>query len=66
MTAEEAEWITAEEMAKSAGIPAKTFREALRAEKLPWHNHYDRWKVQRNGEEHKDMQRVLEKLTKLK
>ena len=54
--------ITAIEMAKNAGVDSKAFRQALRKEQLPWHQHNSRWAVPKDGPEHADMQRVLRSL----
>jgi hypothetical protein len=56
--------ITAAEMAREVEIDPKRFRDALRKEKLPWHEHpYMRRTAARNSREHADMRRVLSKLT---
>jgi len=51
--------VTAIEMAKGAGIDPKAFRLALRAAKLHWHTHNDRWIVDRDSPRHSDMKAVL-------
>lgn len=56
-------YITAVEMARSAGIDPKTFRRALRAEAFPWHGHNERWTVPVGSPQHNDMLRVLRSLT---
>jgi hypothetical protein len=38
--------MTAEEMAKQAGVDPRIFRQALREEKFPWHGYYERWTVE--------------------
>lgn len=53
----------AEEMAKAAGVDAKTFRQALRDAKLSWHNHYDRWTVEVGSDKHADMERILREIS---
>jgi hypothetical protein len=53
----------AEEMAKAAGVDAKTFRQALRDAKLSWHDHYDRWTVEVGSKEHAEMERVLKEIS---
>jgi hypothetical protein len=49
-------------MAKEAGMDPKKFRQALRNESFPWHQHNDRWTVEQASDEHKAMQKVLRKL----
>jgi hypothetical protein len=39
-------------MAKQAGIDPKSFRKALRDERLSWHNRNDRWTVDVGSEQH--------------
>lgn len=56
--------VTAIKLARAAGIDPKRFRQALRAERLPWHQHYERWVVLEGSVEHSDMLRVLSELTK--
>lgn len=51
--------ITAVEMAKNAGVSAKLFRRALRAENFGWHHYYARWTVARDGREFQQMRMVL-------
>ncbi len=51
--------VTADEMARAAGISSKTFRHCLRQRNLRWHRHYDRWTVWRGSNQHRDMQAVL-------
>ena len=55
---------SAVDMAKQAGIDPKSFRKALRDERLSWHNHNDRWTVEIGSEQHMVMERVLRKLSK--
>jgi hypothetical protein len=55
---------TAVEMAKKAGVDPKTFRQALRDAKFPWHHHNDRWTVELGRERHAAMKKVLEKLSR--
>lgn len=56
--------VTAAEMAREAGITPKRFRDALRKETLPWHDHsYMRWTVTNGSCEHTDMRRILSNLT---
>ena len=55
---------TAVEMAKKAGVDAKTFRQALRTENFPWHQHNDRWTVEIGSKHHVEMQKVLEKISR--
>jgi hypothetical protein len=50
-------------MAKEADIDPKGFRQALRDERFHWHEHNDRWTVERGSEEHRAMQLVLRKLS---
>jgi hypothetical protein len=54
--------VTAIVMAREAGVSAKALRQALRVEKLPWHEHNARWTVVRDSAEHRDMSTVLERL----
>jgi hypothetical protein len=56
--------ITAEEMAKEAGVNPKVFRAALRKEKFRWHIHNAPWCVREGSSEHRDMLRVLNGLNK--
>jgi hypothetical protein len=52
--------VTAVEMAREAGISAKSFRAALREAGFSWHEHpYKRWAVVPDSPEHEDMRRVL-------
>jgi hypothetical protein len=51
-------------MAKQAGIDPKSFRKALRDERLSWHNRNDRWTVDVGSLQHMAMERVLRKLSK--
>ncbi len=55
--------VTAPDMARNAGIDPKKFRQALRDAELAWHKHGGRWKVFCDSPEHKDMLRVLNRLT---
>ncbi len=57
------DWVTAEEMAKDAKIDPKRFRDALRKARFEWHDHYDRWTVQRDSPQHEAMLRVLRQLS---
>lgn len=52
------------EMAHAVGISPKRFRSALRREKLPWHQHNDRWTVETGSAEHEAMKRVLLRLSR--
>ena len=54
---------TAVEMAKTQGIDPKRFRAALRNAGLGWHSHNGRWEVSIGSPEHRDMERVMFKLT---
>jgi hypothetical protein len=54
---------SAAEMARRAGVDPKAFRQALRDENLPWHRHNDSWTVFVGSPKHRDMQRVLARLT---
>lgn len=54
---------TAAEMAKKAEIDPKRFRQALRDQNFPWHQHNERWTVELGSNEHKAMQQVLNKLS---
>jgi hypothetical protein len=49
-------------MAMEAKIDPKRFRQALRDERFRWHEHNDRWTVERESDKHKVMQQVLRKL----
>jgi hypothetical protein len=51
--------ITAEEMARDAGIDAKLFRSELRKADFSWHQHNERWEVLRGSPEHQAMKAVL-------
>jgi hypothetical protein len=52
--------VTAIEMAREAGISAKSFRSALREAGFSWHDHpYKRWAVVLDSPEHEDLRRVL-------
>lgn len=55
---------TAVEMAKKAGIDPKRFRQALRNENLPGHQHNEKWTVEIGKERHADMKKVLEKISR--
>jgi hypothetical protein len=55
---------TAVEMAKSAGINSKVFRQALREKKFPWHVHNDYWTVEVGSGRHSAMERVLKDVTR--
>jgi hypothetical protein len=50
-------------MAKKAEIDPKRFRQALRDQNFPWHQHNERWTVELGSNEHKAMQQVLNKLS---
>jgi len=54
--------ITAEEMAKQAGVDPKRLRQALREKNFPWHTHNDRWTVEFGSERHQEMELVLREL----
>jgi isoleucyl-tRNA synthetase len=54
--------VTAIEMAGEAHIDPKKFREALRDKKPEWHDLFDRWTVDINSREYKDMLDVLNEL----
>jgi hypothetical protein len=54
---------SAAEIARRAGVDPKAFRQALRDENLPWHRHNDSWTVFVGSPKHRDMQRVLARLT---
>jgi len=54
------------DMAKKAGIEPKKFRDALRKEKLIWHQHNDRWTVEIGSAEHAAMESVLRKDIRLR
>jgi len=51
--------VTAEEMAKDAGIDGKLFRSELRKADFSWHQHNERWEVTRGSPEHEAMKAVL-------
>jgi hypothetical protein len=55
---------TAVEMAKKAGVDPQTFRQALRNENFPWHNHNDRWTVEIGSEHYTAMKKVLEQMSR--
>jgi len=50
-------------MANKAGISPTSFRQALRKANFTWHTEpYERWTVDIDSREHKDMQSVLKQL----
>lgn len=53
---------TANDMATSADIDPKAFRNALRDAKLPWHKPNEDWTITRDSPQYKDMERVLYEL----
>ena len=57
-----AQLITAKQMAESANISPKRFREALRQAGLNWHLPYARWTVEVGTDEHRQMTKVLDQL----
>ena len=58
--------ITANEMARKAQVHPKLFREVLLDENFEWHIRNTRWTVETGGEEHRAMQRVLNKISTLR
>lgn len=55
----EVTWVSATDMARSAGVESKALRAALRSAAFPWHSHFERWTVPSGGIEHRQMQDVL-------
>lgn len=55
---------TAAEMARTVGVDPKTFRQALRDAKFPWHRHNDNWSVEIDSPEHSSMRTVMVTLLK--
>lgn len=53
---------SAAEMARQYDIAPKSFRQALRAENLSWHEWNARWNPPDGSPEHDDMIRVAERL----
>ena len=53
------ETVTAEDMARKAGVSAKVFRGALRREPGIAHAHYERWTTEAGSQEHHKWQAVL-------
>lgn len=51
--------ITAIDIARSAGVDPKAYRQALRDADFPWHHHNERWTVEIDSPEHEAMRRVL-------
>ncbi|WP_262030719.1 hypothetical protein [Microvirga sp. Mcv34] len=54
--------ITAQEMAKEAGVDPKLFRAELRDSRFHWHQHNDRWEVVYGSSEHNEMKAVLDQI----
>jgi hypothetical protein len=56
--------VTAQEMAKEAGVDPKLFRAELREAGFSWHQHNDRWEVVHGSPEHDEMKAVLDRIVK--
>jgi hypothetical protein len=54
--------ITAQDMAKEAGVDPKLFRAELREARFSWHQHNDRWEVVYGSSEHNEMKALLDRI----
>ena len=54
---------SAADMARQYSLDPRKFRNALRKEKFPWHDHYARWNPPDRSDEYWDMIRVAERLS---
>ena len=54
--------ISANDLARAAGVDQKLFRDRLRQARLSWHVLNERWTVPKDSPQHLDMRRVLERL----